>query len=258
MRDALSAAAVRGDAAAAKALGERATAIGAWRQAWKGRRWALTAHGILVELADGQPATCPRTGGEPVTMRFLWEDFGGAFARAAQHCGVGVDLLMALAAIESVALPGSLHRNACSERHEPGYLDVKRTSNKVSVGLLQTLVSTARSVAGWAGYSGLTLEMLRDPTISVSCGAAYLRSLWLRHNGDPVLAQAGYNAGGIYASTLNPWHLRTYSPDRTDRFIAWYNDCHAWLLDRPDLAALPLSRDLGSGSWLASPAADPV
>ena len=235
---ALAARAVQRDPAAAEQLAQRAV----WKAAFpRGQRYFLTQHGILV---DSDPPTMPRTAGAPLSVRLLWEDFGPALQRASLHCGVGLDTLVALAAKEAVSLPGGCHRDAACARREPGFTSEARTPHRLSSGLLQTLISTARSVAPWAGFTAaeITAARLHDPAVSAACGAAYVRRQWLQHRGDPVLIQAAYNAGGVYVSDKNVWRLRTYGEQRTEGFIAYFNDFHAWLLDAP-LPGVALAAD---------------
>ncbi len=80
---------------------------------------------------------------------------------------------------------------------------------------------------------------LFDPRWSILLGTAYMRHQMdrvedderdLPHD-DPVLnIVAAYNAGSV-RSADNVWNLRTYSPTRIDRFLAWNNDSVAVLDD---------------------------
>ena len=196
-----------------------------WKRYNGGCGWALTADGLATE-GDVQLL---RTGGLPQTVTLLWQDFGDHYIQAATHFGVGVDVLVALTAIESACLHGSLHRDPHSIRLEPGYVDDVTTPSRVSVGLLQTLISTAKSMAYHVGVQpdAVNRQWLCDPGHSIQVGAAYVHYQQMVHNGDPVLAQAAYNAGSVRPSSKNKWHFATYLPDRTEQFVSFFNDFYA-------------------------------
>jgi len=67
---------------------------------------------------------------------------------------------------------------------ESGY-HVDAVSPKGAVGLMQLMPATAQAYGADA----------HDPAQNVEAGAAYLRDLLVKYNGDPRLALAAYNAG---------------------------------------------------------------
>ena len=206
---------------------------GRWRSVHGGRQWKLTPDGFHVRDPEGS-TWIPRTKGRPVSVISLMEDFGDEFIDASRKFGIGVDVLVALACIESaVDRSDRSRRDPRSLLKEPGYKSDRETPNRVSAGLMQTLLTTARSVAHTVGYakSDIDRDLLFDPGVSIAVSAAYLRDRTFRHGGDPVLMQAAYNAGAVYRSGKNDWRLRTNAGDRTDRFIAYFNDFHAALRD---------------------------
>lgn len=215
-----------------------------WRSWQGGRRWRLTPDGVETRNPSGPPWR-PRTGGEPVSVAVLMADYGDAFVAAARAFGIGVDVLVALACVEAAVLDDGIGRDPRSVRRETGYESDERTPNRVSYGLMQPLLSTARGVAHEIGLAKADLgpEELYDPQVSLMVAAAYLRSRWNRHGGDPVLMQAAYNAGGVYPGDT-PFGLRTYSPGRTDKFLAFLNDFYAAMAE--GRVAVPYGRLLST------------
>ncbi len=191
------------------------------------RRWALTAAGVTIDAAT-------RRAGTPTAAR-AWAAHGPAMQRAAQAQGVPVELLLASACTESGG-------RADAVREEPGYLDDVATPNRVSPGLMQTLISTAR-------------EALADPRIdraallnaetSLAAGGAYIRRQALNGRAptgfDPPLVAIAYNAGSL-RSAQNPWGLvQTKRGDgwHADAFCGFFNDGFALFEAVPPDAATP-------------------
>jgi len=63
---------------------------------------------------------------------------------------------------------------------------------------------------------------------SIPIGAAVIKQRWAKTGDDPILAAAAFNAGGLYNTNANPWHLRT-TGDPLDRAARWYGDACAVL-----------------------------
>jgi hypothetical protein len=108
-----------------------------------GLRWWLTPEGIEVE---GQPISPP---GPMLAVRRAFDWFGPHFRAAAIETGVPIELLVATACTESLgdtrraATPATA---AAARREEPGFVSDEATPHRVSIGLMQTLISTARQV----------------------------------------------------------------------------------------------------------------
>ena len=96
---------------------------------------------------------------------------------AAKQYQIDPDLIRAIISVESNWDPNAY-------RAEPRISDA-------SYGLMQLLLSTARSVSG---NPSLTTNQLIDPTLNISLGSQYLRTLHNRH-GSLTDAIASYNAG---------------------------------------------------------------
>ncbi|PNG26721.1 transglycosylase SLT domain-containing protein [Methylocella silvestris] len=173
-----------------------------------GVSWALTASGVSI---DG--AAAMGTPGEPSTVRKIWTNFGAPCAAAAQKYGVPVELIVATIATESGGDP-------TARRFEPKI-------NDQSVGLMQTLVGTAR---GALRRPTLTADDLLDPAVSINAGTAYIAEQRGSTHFDPPLVAAAYNAGSIRRdeAPANRWKLLCYptgTGHHIDKYVAFFSDC---------------------------------
>jgi soluble lytic murein transglycosylase-like protein len=185
-------------------------------------RWQLTRDGLLIE---GELA--PRgTGGPPRTVRRIWEAFGDHIAGAAREFDVPVELIISTIATESRGNPNA-------ERSEPGFISYEETPHRVSLGLMQTLISTARQALK---DKSIDAEALRDPGTSIRAGTAYIAQQRKVTDYDPPNVACAYNAGGVYLQTgaTNRWRMRQFpigTGAHADRFVAWFNDCFIFFED---------------------------
>ena len=173
-----------------------------------GARWRLTKGGIAI---DG--AAAAGTMGVPSTVRKLWTLYGADCAASAKRLGVPVELIVATIATES-------RGDASARRQEPQIGDQ-------SVGLMQTLVKTARSATG---RPNLRADDLLDPRTSIEAGTCYIAQQRASTHFDPPLVAAAYNAGSLRPdpAEANRWKLRCYplgTGQHIDRFVSWFNDC---------------------------------
>ena len=179
-------------------------------------RWRLTGKGLEVA------GKYPRTAGEPHTVRQIWRDHGKAMSRWAAHYGVPVELLVMTAAVET-------RGRSYLVREEPGYISDSRTPDRVSPGLMQTLIATAQWVLG---NDGIDRAWLLEPNNSIQVAAAYMARQRAKTNCDPPKVAAGYNAGSIRydGARSNRWKLLVH-PKGTgaycDAVVEWFNDCFA-------------------------------
>jgi hypothetical protein len=197
-----------------------------------GSRWRLTPAGLVV---SGRPMP-GATGDMPAASRaFAW--FGEAFRLATE---VPVELLVATACTEVLgdtrrfATPAAAAR---ARREEPGYLGDEATPHRVSVGVMQTLVSTARQVT----VPSLTAAELEDPALSIEAGARVIAGAAARTRLDPPVVACAYNAGAVslQEGPANHWRMRQYpigTPAHADRFVVFLN--HAFRLIASDPALL--------------------
>jgi hypothetical protein len=173
-----------------------------------GVSWALSPRGVSIDEAPAQG-----TPGKPTTVRTIWQRYGALCAAAAKQYGVPVELIVATIATESAG-------DANARRPEPKI-------NDESVGLMQTLVATARSATG---RKNLRSDDLLDPRASIEAGTAYIAqqrgSTWF----DPPLVAAAYNAGSLRRDEgdANRWKLVCFprgTGKHIDKFVAWFSDC---------------------------------
>lgn len=176
--------------------------------------WRLRDDGLEV---DGVMAG---TAGALVTVPRVWSSFGDAMTRAADEYGVPVELVVATACTESSG-------NAGAVREEPHYRSDEETPEQVSPGLMQTLISTARSALG---NPAIDRAWLLVPENSIRAGTCYLAQQAGTTAFDPPKVAAAYNAGSVYPNdgADNRWKMRQYpigTGAHVDRFVEWFNDC---------------------------------
>lgn len=198
-------------------------------------RWRLTAAGVVVEGEAG-PRRSP---GQPRTAAGTWALHRAALEAAAQRQGVPVELLLATACTESGG-------RADAVREEPGFVSDGETPHRVSPGLMQTLISTAREALG---DPSLDRRRLLDPRVSAMAAAAYLRRQAtggrLPTGYDPPLVAIAYNAGSLRPNrdATDPWGLvqtrRGSGAWHADSFSEFLGDALAVLRDQPPQAQTP-------------------
>lgn len=118
------------------------------------------------------------------------------------------------------------------ERREPGYVNPLATPSRVSVGAHHVLISTALSLtsAGMAGgqqaKGASTVDLIcRIPSESLyaaELAVAYFNRAYSKHENQPPLLAAAYNAGTPRPDPSNPWNLKQYG-QHIDRWVAYYN-----------------------------------
>ncbi len=176
--------------------------------------WRLAEDGIRIE--DAEPEV---TGGRPVTVRRVWNAYGDSIARWCSDFDLPVELVLATICTETRGNPQAL-------RIEPGYVSDQATPHRISPGIMQTLISTAR-------------EALDDPSIdrdwllvadnSIRAGTAYISQQRRKTNLDPPKVACAYNAGSVIRNDGpdNRWKMRQFpigTGHHADRFVAWFND----------------------------------
>lgn len=181
-------------------------------------RWRLTPAGIEIQGETG-----PRRNTRPDTAARCWSTHREALEAASIRFAVPVELLIATACTESAG-------RADAVREEPGYVSDAATPHRVSPGLMQTLISTAREA-----LADPTLDRARllDPAVSAAAGAAYIKRQSLSVTRfDPPLVGTAYNAGSLRKNSdaSNPWGLigtKRGNVWHADTFIAHLGDAYA-------------------------------
>lgn len=216
-----------------------------WNQHFDGEKWAVTDGGLVVVDLDVAREIAAETGyvvhtatigcetvgylrtrGTPLTMRTVEQDWGQSILKAGASYFVQPSLIATTIAREATLLKGTkYHRDAHCERYE-------ERIDEYSAGLMQTLVSTANAMNRKHDLIDGVLDRfdLYSPEVSINLGAAYYEHGEGRiGTSDPVLLQAGYNAGWgslSRASDKNRWKLIVHGAHAVEKFMAYNND---WL-----------------------------
>lgn len=204
--------------------------------------WRVDVTGVCINAAPARGS-----GGTPMTVRGIWEQFGAAISTWSTRLSVPAELIVATIATESSGQANAI-------RLEPHYSSDEATPDQVSPGLMQTLISTARSVLA---NSAIDREWLFVPEHSIQAGTAYILQQ-SRHTGfDPPMVACCYNAGrvALEESPGNPWRMLQYpigTGEHCNRFVQWFNDCTQLF------AALPEPPQVSFFRLLGAPPARPV
>lgn len=198
-------------------------------------RWRLTPKGVAI---DGYGIE--RTRGRPATATRIWETYGDQINDVARKTRVPCELILATICTESYGRSDVI-------RLEPGYKSDTETPHRISVGLMQTLISTAQSTMKMS----FDRNWLLDSYNSILAGASYMAEQARKTNFDPPLVAAAYNAGGLYDQNgrSNRWKLRQYpigTGKHCDRFIQFFNDGVFVLSTHSKRAAVSIMVLLGS------------
>lgn len=186
-----------------------------------GVEWQLTSQGIKINGAGIE-----RTYGEPATVARVWKNFGDSIQKWADELVVPVELIVATICTETGGNPNAV-------RKEPGYASDYGTPSRVSAGLMQTLISTAREVVG---KRGIDRNWLLAPDNAIMAGASYIKKQAGATDFDPPKVACAYNAGGVYRQdgARNRWKMRQFplgTGEHCDRFVKWFNDFY-YLVER--------------------------
>lgn len=218
-------------------------------------KWHLTPMGLSV---DGKP---PKgTPGEPLTASQAFAFFGPEFRSASAEFGVPIELVVACACAEAgIHIRQGRDAARLSERKEPGFTSYAATPHRVSIGVMHTLLSTAREALA---RPSLTEVDLRDPLTSIRAGVAYMAKQRRTTGYDPPLVGAAYNAGGVYDDPAKglPYSLRDYpaGEDRhVERFVAYFNDVCRLVWETPPLARGAPSFMVTLGRAVSAPSLSP-
>ena len=176
-------------------------------------RWRLTREGVDIEGTGVE-----RTKGTPTTVTSVWERYSREINDASRNTRVPCALVVATICTESGG-------EADAVRLEPGYVSDEKTPHKVSVGLTQTLISTARDVMKMS----LDRDWLLVPANAIAAGTNYIAQQAALTALDPPLVAAAYNAGDLYpqSGSQNRWKVRQYpigTGQHCDRFVRFFND----------------------------------
>jgi hypothetical protein len=149
----------------------------------------------------------------------VFSTYADALVTVLSKVPVPIELVIACICVESSG-------EAIAERCEKGCstIDPALTPSRVSVGLMQTLLSTAASVMD----KPVTIADLRDPLTSIEAGATYMWRQSRATRFDPPLVACAYNAGSLRhnGSAQNRWKLVQYpigTSEYADKFVRFFN-----------------------------------
>ena len=185
--------------------------------------WRLDKDGIRINNAPPEV-----TVGPPSTVAKVWQTFGVSIEARASHYQVPVELILATICTESGGNPSAF-------RTERGFKSDEATPHRVSVGLMQTLISTARGTLRKSKLDrnvntrSINRQWLFEPHNSIHSGICYIHEQFRFTRYDPPKVACAYNAGSIRFndSTNNRWKMRQFpigTSQHADRFIKWFND----------------------------------
>lgn len=189
--------------------------------------WRLAEDGIRI--AGAAPET---TGGRPVTVGRVWGAFGDSISRWGAHYQVPVELIVATSCTETGGNPEKI-------RIEPGFVSDEETPHRVSPGLMQTLISTARNTLRGQLDEPIDRAWLLVADNSIRAGTSYIDSQRRTTALDPPKVACAYNAGSIVRNDgpENRWKMRQFpigTSEHADRFVRWFNDCMRFFDEQDD------------------------
>lgn len=174
-------------------------------KSWTERRQELLARSDMLAPASGPlhyapaPKTAPPCGRAvahtaPVRYRIgliapAWKRYGHLITAAAQRHGVPAELILATIVDESGG-------NARAVATNPGYVSDAATPHKVSIGLGQLLISSARRLSP---ERPIDRAALFDPATSIDLVARYHARFYKGTGFDPRLVAWAYLAGSTPA-----------------------------------------------------------
>src|SRR3982750_3054128 len=131
-------------------------------------------HGVEDSVGGrGPPPGLPGGGkgdggapGEPITVTHVWDLYHDQINAAAKRFGVPAQLILATICTESSGRADAI-------RLEPRFVSDAATPDQVSPGLMQTLISTARSALN---NPAIDRKWLFVPGNSIMAGTAYIAS----------------------------------------------------------------------------------
>jgi len=180
-------------------------------------QWRLANDGIRIDGAAPE-----NTGGRPLTVSRVWSAFAEPITTWGNHYDVPVELIIATACTETRGDPERVRR-------EPGYISDEETPHRISPGLMQTLISTARDALSGEIDDIVDRAWLLVPSNSIRAGTAYISQQRAATNYDPPKVACAYNAGSVIRndSPGNRWKMRQFpigTSEHADRFVKWFND----------------------------------
>ncbi len=168
------------------------------------KKWRLSKNGLEIEGMG-----IVRTKGAPQTVKRVWDSYGKWIRESSEDFNVPVEQILTTLCTES----GGYNSNP---REEEDYISDEETPHRVSPGLIQKLISTARETLKKHGVEEATIDRkwLLEAKNSIRAGASYIAQQKTKTEPDPVLVAAAYNSGALKRSCpcipiFNPTPIRT-------------------------------------------------
>ncbi len=209
-----------------------------WHSLFGGQQWRFDQNGVYL-ASSSAPIRSP---GAPTTVQAILSTYGSQICKSSIAHGVPPELI-----VMTIGAETGIYRNVDftgpkTFRWEPAVLvtDVlPQTYGDYSAGPMQTLATTAREIIKRLGLPYQPMQTapyyaqepdpapatnpLYDGTVNIDLGTAEIRSRLGTSGFDPVLVAACFNAGGLYSTAANDWHLRTQG-DHINRAVQWFGD----------------------------------
>ena len=197
-----------------------------WQSFRNSVSWRLTADGIVTDR--GPVRISPRERYRLRSVRTAWRKYGGLIRAAARRYRVPAELFLAIIVNESSLNPRAL-------KTYRGYISDRKTPNRISVGLGQILISTARFLLRNPSIDRAWLE---NPANNIRTIGVYLNWQYRLTGFDPPKVAAAYNAGGLHPQNgrKNRWKLRNHPVGRSvyiDLFVAVFDESMRYLTKHP-------------------------
>lgn len=212
-----------------------------WHHMHDGQRWKVRTDGVVI----GSGNKVERTAGEPQTCRAIAQTFGRQIIDASLRFNIAPELILMTIATEAAAFRSSGFTGPATFRWESHALvndSPPEYRGDYSTGPMQVLAGSGRWVIRRQGLEldpfvhfpafreqpNRPPEQLSayQPNINILTGAAIIAQRWKKTGDDPVLVSAAYNAGGVYQSNKNDWHIRCHG-NHLDRAVRWLGDACA-------------------------------
>ena len=210
-----------------------------WHSVWDGKEWRFDENGAYLRSA---PTTPVRTIGSPTTCQTIIDLYARDIHKASVDHSVPPELIVMTIATETAFAKRWNFTGPQTFRWE-AHVEVSdvnpHTFGDYSPGPMQVLGTSGREVIRRLGLAydpfGVLPYFPTEPDTrpaqhplyaggpNIDIGTAEIRTRLPRTGLDPILVAAAYNAGGVYRSAQNAWHLRSHG-DHLDRAVAWFGD----------------------------------
>lgn len=197
-----------------------------WQSFRNSISWRLTGSGIATPRGPVQAP--PRYRYRLKSVPAAWRRYGGLIRAAARKYRVPAELFLTIIVNESALDPRAY-------RTYRGYVSDRKTPDKISVGLGQILIGTARYLLR---DRSIDRAWLQNPANNIRMIGVYLDRQYRLTRFDPPKVAAAYNSGGLYLQNgrKNRWKLRSYPRGKSvyiDLFVAVLNESMRFLARDP-------------------------